>query len=44
MIPGKTQPAASKIKYALHANKLTKQQVLHFFKLWMVCIGPTNDE
>lgn len=34
----------SKVTYALKANKLTKQQVMNFFKLWMVAIGPTNDE
>ncbi len=35
---------ASKITYNLNANKLTKQQAVNFFKLWMVIIGPTNDE
>ena len=35
---------ASKITYDLAANKLTKQQVMNFFKLWMVAVGPTNDE
>ena len=30
--------------YHLDANKLTKQQIVNFFKLWMVCVGPTNDE
>ena len=35
---------ASKITYNLDANKLTKQQVMNFFKLWMICVGPTNDE
>jgi len=35
---------ASKVTYNLHANKLTKQQVMNFFKLWMLAIGPTNDE
>jgi len=34
----------SKITYNLHANKLTKQQAVNFFKLWMVAVGPTNDE
>lgn len=37
-------PIASKVSYSLKANKLTKQQVMNFFKLWMVVIGPTNDE
>jgi hypothetical protein len=36
--------ASSKVTYALHANKLTKQQVVNFFKLWMIGIGPINDE
>jgi len=43
MADGET-PASSKITYNLHANKLTKQQVMNFFKLWMVATGPTNDE
>lgn len=34
----------SKVTYNLNANKLTKQQVMNFFKLWMLAIGPTNDE
>ncbi len=34
----------SKVTYALDANKLTKQQVMNFFKLWMLGVGPTNDE
>jgi hypothetical protein len=37
-------PASSKVTFALDANKLTKQQAMNFFKLWMVCVGPTNDE
>ncbi|MCC6679111.1 MAG: hypothetical protein IT436_18455 [Phycisphaerales bacterium] len=37
-------PASSKVTYKLNANKLTKQQIMSFFKLWMVCTGPTNDE
>lgn len=43
-IPGSDTPAMSKVTYNLHANKLTKQQVMNFFKLWLVCVGPTNDE
>lgn len=35
---------SSKVTYELNANKLSKQQVMNFFKLWMVAIGPTNDE
>jgi hypothetical protein len=34
----------SKITYNLHANRLSKQQALNFFKLWMIAVGPTNDE
>ena len=37
-------PASSKVTFALDANKLTKPQIMNFFKLWMVCVGPTNDE
>jgi len=43
-ISGGTTPSSSKITYHLTANKLTKQQIVNFFKLWMVCVGPTNDE
>src|SRR5687768_12331969 len=43
-ISGGTTPSSSKITYHLNANKLTKQQIVNFFKLWMVCVGPTNDE
>lgn len=41
---GTTTPMASKITYHLNANKLTKQQIANFFKLWMLVAGPTNDE
>lgn len=44
MIGGKDVPASSKVEYSLNANKLTKQQVVNFFKLWMIAVGPTNDE
>ena len=37
-------PTSSKVTYALDANKLTKQQIMNFFKLWLICVGPTNDE
>ncbi|MFN0126935.1 MAG: hypothetical protein ACKV19_09670 [Verrucomicrobiales bacterium] len=37
-------PTSSKVTYALDANQLTKQQVMNFVKLWLVCVGPTNDE
>jgi len=35
---------ASKIEYRLNANKLSKQQVVNFFKVWMLAVGPTNDD
>ncbi len=35
---------ASKVTYKLDANKLTKQQAVNIFKLWLVIVGPTNDE
>ena len=44
MTSGGKLPASSKITYNLNANKLTKQQVMNFFKLWLICVGPTNDE
>ncbi len=44
MVAGSDAPAVSKVTYSLNANKLTKQQVLNFFKLWMIGVGPTNDE
>lgn len=45
-IPGAPElmPSASTITYGLHANKLTKQQIMNFFKLWMLAVGPVNDE
>jgi hypothetical protein len=44
MVAGSEAPSASKVTYKLDANKLTKQQIVNFFKLWLVCVGPTNDE
>jgi len=44
MVSGGDVPATSKVTYNLNANKLTKQQIMNFFKLWVVCVGPTNDE
>jgi hypothetical protein len=35
---------ASKVTYHLDANKLTKPQVMNFAKLWILAVGPTNDE
>ncbi len=41
---GGETPIQSKVEFRLNANKLTKQQVINFFKLWMLAVGPTNDE
>ncbi|MDX2148181.1 MAG: hypothetical protein SFZ23_11735 [Planctomycetota bacterium] len=41
---GNDLPASSKVTYKLNANKLTKQQAMNFFKLWLIGIGPINDE
>lgn len=41
---GGDSPTHSKVTYNLSSNKLTKQQVMNFFKLWMICVGPANDE
>ncbi len=30
--------------YNLEANRLTKQQLMNFLKLWVLIVGPTNDE
>ena len=43
-ISGGTTPSASKVTYHLKANKLTRQQVMNFAKLWLLCVSPTNDE
>jgi hypothetical protein len=43
-VGGKEMPGSSKVKYNLNANQLTKVQIMNFFKLWMICVGPTNDE
>lgn len=44
-IPGsEMKPSASRITYNLNANKLTKQQIMNFYKLWMLAMGPVNDE
>lgn len=37
-------PASSKVVFALNANKITKVQAVNFFKLWMIGVGPINDE
>lgn len=44
MMSGGELPASSKVEFKLDANKLNKQQIMNFFKLWMICVGPTNDE
>ncbi|MDZ4831661.1 MAG: hypothetical protein SGJ09_15865 [Phycisphaerae bacterium] len=44
MISGSDTPSSSKVAFNLNANKLTKQQIMNFFKLWMLGVGPTNDE
>ncbi len=44
MSGGSDAPMSSKVTFNLNANKLTKAQVMSFHKLWMVCVGPTNDE
>lgn len=44
-VPGSEElPAKSTVTYNLNANKLTKQQIMNFFKLWVLCTGPANDE
>ena len=37
-------PGQSQVTFNLAGNKLNKQQVMNFFKLWMLAVGPTNDE
>ena len=44
MVGGDSLPPSSKVTYALNANKLTKQQIMNFFKLWVLGTGPINDE
>lgn len=34
----------SKITYNLVAHHLSNQQITNFFKLWMLAVGPVNDE
>jgi len=41
---GGETPVSSKVEYHLNANKLTKQQVVNFAKLWLLGTGPINDE
>ncbi|MCI0362709.1 MAG: hypothetical protein L0219_02440 [Phycisphaerales bacterium] len=44
MSSGSDLPSSSKVTYHLNANNLTKPQIMNFFKLWMIGVGPTNDE
>ncbi len=44
MAPGSELPSTSKVVYNLNANKLSKQQIVNFAKLWLLAVGPTNDE
>ncbi|WP_428937027.1 hypothetical protein [Fontivita pretiosa] len=41
---GRPLPTTSKAVYNLQANGLTKQQTMNFAKLWLIAVGPTNDE
>jgi hypothetical protein len=41
---GNPLPTTSKAVYNLRATDLTKQQVMNFAKLWIIAVGPTNDE
>jgi hypothetical protein len=41
---GKPLPTTSKAVYNLKATGLTKQQAMNFAKMWLVAVGPTNDE
>lgn len=43
-IGGEDVPKSSVITYNLEANKLSKQQIMNFVKLWLLAVGPTNDE
>lgn len=43
-ISGEETPASSKVVYSLNSNKLTKTQIVNFFKLWLIGTGPINDE
>jgi hypothetical protein len=43
-VKGEPVPSASKVTYTLDANQLTKQQIMNFMKLWLLAVGPTNDE
>jgi hypothetical protein len=35
---------SSKVTYKLVGSNLTNQQVMNFAKLWLIAVGPTNDE
>lgn len=34
----------SQVTYNLNANKLERHQIANFLKLWLIAVGPTNDE
>jgi hypothetical protein len=37
-------PSSSKVTYDLTGNKLSKEQVMAWAKLWLIAVGPVNDE
>jgi len=37
-------PHFSRVRYNLHANRLTPAQVHNFLKMWLLMSGPVNDE
>lgn len=37
-------PTSSKVTYAITSNNLTPQQVMNFAKMWLIVVGPANDE
>jgi hypothetical protein len=41
---GKDIPSYSKVTYELTANKLSSKQIMTFVKLWLLLVGPVNDE
>ncbi len=41
---GNPQPVSSAITYDLGAHGLNKQQTMNFLKLWLIAVGPANDE
>lgn len=43
-VRGQAMPAVDKVTYDLTGNGITKLQAVNFVKLWLICVGPTNDE